>query len=182
MGPLNELDRQFCEVISLTNLGRFTRPYEWCGNGAPPHARVWLAHAFIGQERLPVPRRPRPCWTRCAAGRRCGGCVAGRASASCPASRRSAARLPRSPSTSCRSRFTSTWSRPTPGPSSSVISAATRPPSARRKPGRPASHLRRGHQVQQQGLQDQLDWLQAAPGHHRRRPAGERGADQRQRA
>ena len=49
MGPLSELDRQFCEIISLTNLGRFTRPYEWCGNGAPPHARVWLAHAFIAK-------------------------------------------------------------------------------------------------------------------------------------
>lgn len=49
MGPLSALDRQFCEVVSLTNLGRFTRPYEWCGNGAPPHARVWLAHAFLAK-------------------------------------------------------------------------------------------------------------------------------------
>lgn len=49
MGPLSELDRQFCTVISLTELGRFLRPYEWCGNGAPPHARVWLAHAFIAK-------------------------------------------------------------------------------------------------------------------------------------
>lgn len=49
IGPLSELDRQFCEVIALTELGRFTGPYEWCGNGAPPHARVWLAHAFIAK-------------------------------------------------------------------------------------------------------------------------------------
>jgi hypothetical protein len=49
IGPLSELDRQFCEVISLTDLGRFTRPYEWCGNGAPPYARVWLMHAFIAK-------------------------------------------------------------------------------------------------------------------------------------
>jgi len=49
IGALSELDRQFCEAISLTDLGRFTRPYEWCGNGAPPHARVWLAHAFIAK-------------------------------------------------------------------------------------------------------------------------------------
>ena len=49
LGALSELDRQFCAVISLTNLGRFTQPYEWCGNGAPPHARVWLAHAFIAK-------------------------------------------------------------------------------------------------------------------------------------
>jgi hypothetical protein len=49
LGPLSELDRQFCEVIALTDLGRFTRPYEWCGNGAPPNARVWLMHAFIAK-------------------------------------------------------------------------------------------------------------------------------------
>ena len=36
LGPLSAPDQQFCEVISLTNLGRFTRRYDWCGNGAPP--------------------------------------------------------------------------------------------------------------------------------------------------
>lgn len=55
LGPLSELDRQFCEVISLTDLGRFTRPYEWCGNGAPPHARVWLMHAFIAKSVYQLP-------------------------------------------------------------------------------------------------------------------------------
>ena len=29
LGTLSALDRQFCEVISITNLGRFTRAYEW---------------------------------------------------------------------------------------------------------------------------------------------------------
>jgi hypothetical protein len=55
LGPLNALDRQFCEVIALTDLGRFLRPYEWCGNGAPPHARVWLAHAFIAKSVYKLP-------------------------------------------------------------------------------------------------------------------------------
>jgi hypothetical protein len=27
LGPLNALDQQFCEVVSLTDLGRFTRPW-----------------------------------------------------------------------------------------------------------------------------------------------------------
>ena len=29
LGALSALDQQFCEVISLTDLGRFTRRYEW---------------------------------------------------------------------------------------------------------------------------------------------------------
>ncbi len=49
LGPLSALDQQFCEVISLTDLGRFTRRYDWCGNGAPPASRTWLAHAFIAK-------------------------------------------------------------------------------------------------------------------------------------
>jgi hypothetical protein len=49
MGELSALDQQFCEVISLTQLGRFTGSYEWCGEGRPPCARVWLAHAFIAK-------------------------------------------------------------------------------------------------------------------------------------
>src|ERR1035441_10754375 len=49
LGALSALDQQFCEVISLTELGRFTRRYEWCGNGAPPCPRIWLAHAFIAK-------------------------------------------------------------------------------------------------------------------------------------
>ena len=38
LGPLSPLDQQFCEVISLSNLGRFTRRYDWCRNGAPNRA------------------------------------------------------------------------------------------------------------------------------------------------
>lgn len=49
LGPLSSLDQQFCEVISLTQLGRFTGRYAWCGRGAPPHARVWLAYAFLAK-------------------------------------------------------------------------------------------------------------------------------------
>lgn len=49
LGELSALDQQFCEVISLTQLGRFTGSYEWCGDGRPPCSRVWLAHAFIAK-------------------------------------------------------------------------------------------------------------------------------------
>jgi hypothetical protein len=43
------LDRQFSEALALADLGRFARPYAWCGNGAPPHARVWLLQAFLAK-------------------------------------------------------------------------------------------------------------------------------------
>lgn len=49
LGPLTARDQQFCEVISLTQLGRFTQGYEWCGEGRPPCSRTWLAHAFIAK-------------------------------------------------------------------------------------------------------------------------------------
>lgn len=49
LGALSALDQPFCEVISLTELGRFTHRYAWCGNGAPPCPRTWLAHAFIAK-------------------------------------------------------------------------------------------------------------------------------------
>ena len=49
LGPLSALDQQFCEVMALTDLGRFTRCCEWCGTGCPPHQRTWLAHAFIAK-------------------------------------------------------------------------------------------------------------------------------------
>lgn len=50
LGELSDLDKEFCAVISLSDLGRFTADYEWCGNGCPPRSRVWLAHAFIAKE------------------------------------------------------------------------------------------------------------------------------------
>jgi hypothetical protein len=49
LGELSALDQQFCEVISLTQLGRITGRYEWCGAGRPPCPRVWPAHAFIAK-------------------------------------------------------------------------------------------------------------------------------------
>jgi hypothetical protein len=49
LGELSALGQQFCEVISLTQLGRFTGSYEWCGQGRPPCSRVWLAHACIAK-------------------------------------------------------------------------------------------------------------------------------------
>jgi hypothetical protein len=49
LGPLSALGQQFCEVISLTQLGRFTQEYEWCGEGRPPCSRTWLAHAFMAK-------------------------------------------------------------------------------------------------------------------------------------
>ena len=49
VGPLSALDRQFCEVMALTQLGRFTQEYEGCGEGCPPCSRTWLAHAFIAK-------------------------------------------------------------------------------------------------------------------------------------
>jgi hypothetical protein len=45
LGSLSALDQQFCEVISLTDLGRFTRRYEWCGNDCPP---------FTGRTKIPT--------------------------------------------------------------------------------------------------------------------------------
>ena len=57
LGPRAALDQQFCEVISLPNLGRFTGPYAWCGNGGPPSSRTGLAHAFIAKQvyQFPTP-------------------------------------------------------------------------------------------------------------------------------
>lgn len=49
VGPLSRLDEQFCQVMSLTDLGRFTAPYVGCGKGRPPRERIWLIHAFIAK-------------------------------------------------------------------------------------------------------------------------------------
>ena len=57
LGPLSALDQQFCEVISLTDLSRFTHRYEWCGNGCPPCPRTWLARAFIAKHVFQFPTR-----------------------------------------------------------------------------------------------------------------------------
>jgi hypothetical protein len=49
LGPLSALDVQFSAVLALADLDRFARRYAWCGNGAPPHARVWLMQAFLAK-------------------------------------------------------------------------------------------------------------------------------------
>ena len=49
VGPLSRLDEQFVQTISRTDLSPFLRRYQWIGNGCPPHARVWLIHAFLAK-------------------------------------------------------------------------------------------------------------------------------------
>lgn len=48
-GPLSRLDEQFCQVVALTELGRFSAHFAWCGMGRPPRERVWLIHAFLAK-------------------------------------------------------------------------------------------------------------------------------------
>ena len=64
-GALSALDQQFCEVMALTEPGRFTRRCERCGNGAPPCPRIWLSQAIL---HAPNPKRKSP-----GAGRRVNG-------------------------------------------------------------------------------------------------------------
>ena len=62
LGTLSALDQQFCKVFSLTDLDRFARRYEWCGNGAPPCPRTW-------RRTLSLPSMSSSSPHRCAAGR-----------------------------------------------------------------------------------------------------------------
>ena len=183
-GPLSALYRQCCEVMARSDLGRFTRPVVWCGHGAPPHARVWLMHAFIAKSVYQFPTtaalldglRSRPMLRQL-----CGW--------------ESASELPSEPTFSRAFAAFAEGERPQRihaqmvqrhagpklvGPLSrdaTAIEAPARPAAQRRdapaaaaeapgtaraahprgKSGRPAARLRRGHQVQQQGLQNQLD-------------------------
>jgi hypothetical protein len=57
IGELGEKDRQFVEVVALLPLGPFLPRYDWKGIGCPPHARVWLLHAFIAKEVYQFPTR-----------------------------------------------------------------------------------------------------------------------------
>ena len=50
IGELGEKDRRFIAVVSLLPLGPLLPRYDWQGIGCPPHARVWLRHAFIAKE------------------------------------------------------------------------------------------------------------------------------------
>ena len=54
-GPLQELDRQFCAVLALADPSQWVRGFEWCGNGAPPHSRLRMAHAFIAKSVYQLP-------------------------------------------------------------------------------------------------------------------------------
>ena len=49
IGPLSAVDEQFCQVISLLDLGPLLRRFEWIGHGCPPHERAWLFHAFVAK-------------------------------------------------------------------------------------------------------------------------------------
>jgi hypothetical protein len=57
LGDLGEKDRRFVEVVSVLPLGPLLAHYDWCGVGCPPHARVWLIHAFIAKEVYQFPTR-----------------------------------------------------------------------------------------------------------------------------
>jgi hypothetical protein len=48
-GPMDATDRQFCSILALTDCCELLRPFEWCGQGAKPHSRLRLAHAFIAK-------------------------------------------------------------------------------------------------------------------------------------
>ena len=208
IGVLSDLDRQFCAVIALTDLGRFTSVYDWCGNGAPPPARVWLAHAFIAKSVSQFPTttallaalRSQPTFSR-----RCGWESRGELPSEPTFSRAFAAfaeqavaaadsRTPgqdlrrpearRSAQPRCHGHRRPRTAGPQAGPGGRRA-AQTRSPKERRDPpttaleatgvaraahaggqlGRSAQRLRRRDQVPQQGLQDQLDWLQTSPRH-----------------
>lgn len=49
LGPLSELDEQFCQTVSVLDLGPLMRRFAWIGNGCPPHERTWLFHAFLAK-------------------------------------------------------------------------------------------------------------------------------------
>jgi hypothetical protein len=55
LGPLGAKDQQFVQVVALLPMGRFLARYEWCGNGRPPHERIWLLHAFIAKAVYQLP-------------------------------------------------------------------------------------------------------------------------------
>ena len=49
LGSLSTLDEQFCQVVSLLNLGPLMRRFAWVGNGCPPRQRTWLFHAYLAK-------------------------------------------------------------------------------------------------------------------------------------
>jgi hypothetical protein len=57
LGALDATDREFVAVIGALRFGPLLQRYEWCGHGAKPHPRVWLAHAPRACINFPRPRR-----------------------------------------------------------------------------------------------------------------------------
>ena len=49
LGPLSELDEQFCQCVSVLDLAPLMRRFAWCENGRPPHERTWMFHAFLAK-------------------------------------------------------------------------------------------------------------------------------------
>jgi hypothetical protein len=49
LGPLSELDEQFCQAVSLLDLGPLMRRFAWVGNGCRPHERTWMFHAYLAK-------------------------------------------------------------------------------------------------------------------------------------
>ena len=49
IGPLSEKEQQFVQIISLTDLGKHTQEYDWCGIGRKRKNRLSLAKAFIAK-------------------------------------------------------------------------------------------------------------------------------------
>ena len=49
LGPLSELDEQFCQCVSVLDLGPLMRRFAWVENGRPPHERTWMFHAFLAK-------------------------------------------------------------------------------------------------------------------------------------
>ena len=55
LGPLSELDEQFCQTVSVLDLGPLMRRFAWLENGRPPHERTWMFHAFLAKSILSIP-------------------------------------------------------------------------------------------------------------------------------
>ena len=46
---MSELHEQFCQTISVLDLGPLMRRFAWCENGRPAHKRTWMFHAFLAK-------------------------------------------------------------------------------------------------------------------------------------
>ena len=55
LGPLSELDEQFCQCVSVLDLGPLHRRFAWLESGRPPHERTWMFHAFMAKSLYQFP-------------------------------------------------------------------------------------------------------------------------------